>query len=90
MGLFGQKKTSAELLSEGKELFDSGEYMRAFLSFSKVKAGEKGDINYWIGRCFLAYYGEKHKDQDLAKAKRFLTWAAEEGNADAARFLRKI
>ena len=56
MGLFGQKKTSAELLSEGKELFDSGEYMRAFLSFSKVKDGEKGDINYGIGLCFLAYY----------------------------------
>lgn len=41
MGLFGKKKTREEILAEGKELYEQGEFGKASLVF--MKAGGKDD-----------------------------------------------
>lgn len=91
MGLFGfgKKKSPAEILAEGRKQYDSGDYSRAALTLLKAFGKENGEIDYWIGRCFLANYEKKAAKGDKKQAKQYLTFAAEEGHAEAARLLAK-
>lgn len=69
MGLFGfgKKKSPAEILAEGRKQYDSGDYSRAALTLLKAFGKENGEIDYWIGRCFLANYEKKAAKGDKSR-----------------------
>lgn len=89
MGLFGKKKSSGEILEEGRALYDQGKYSRAVLIWLKASGKENGTIDYWVARGYLAQYDLK-PDKGLEKLSRqFLKMAARDGHEEAARLLEE-
>jgi len=96
MGLFGlgKKKTPAEILAEGQALYAHGDYEKAATTLLKASGKENGEVDYWIGRCYLIRYekeedngNQKWKKQYFKLAKLYLTFAAKKGHTEAARLL---
>lgn len=87
MGLFGKKKTPEEILSEGRALYDKGDYSKAALVLLKASGKEKGEVDYWIGRCYLALNEKKPGKGNQKLAEQNLRFAAEAGHVEAARLL---
>lgn len=86
MGLFGKKKTPEEILAEGRALYEQGEYGKAFLILLKASGKLHGDVDYWLGRSYLAMDAKQGKAPGKT-AKQYLKFAAEAGHEEAARLL---
>lgn len=55
MGLFGKKKSTAEILADGHALFDQGQYSKAVLTWLKASGKEKGEVDYWVAGGILQW-----------------------------------
>ena len=49
MGLFGKRKTSAEILAEGRTQFESGDFKMAFLTLHGLANKGEPEASYYIG-----------------------------------------
>lgn len=87
MGVFGKKKPPAEILAEGKALYERGDYGQAVILFLKVGRKENGEGDYWAGRSYLARFDQSGRDGELKAAKRHLSLAAEAGHTGAVDLL---
>lgn len=81
MGLFGKRKTSAEILAEGRTQFESGDFKMAFLTLHGLANKGEPEASYYIG---LYWLREKN---DKGMAKKYLITAAKAHVRDAAQLL---
>lgn len=88
MGLFGGKRTGEEILEKGRALFDQGKYGKACLTLLKASGELNGEVDYWLGRCYLAV-DEKKGNPPSWTAKNYLKLAAKAGHEEAVRLLEK-
>lgn len=86
MGLFGKKKTPEEILAEGRALYEQGKYGNACFVLFKASGKEEGEVDYWLGRCYLAMDERDGKSPGWS-ARQFLKFAAEAGHGEAAQLL---
>lgn len=82
MGLFGKKKTPAEILEEGRSQYVKGDLKKAFLSLHGLAVKGNPQACWYVGRIYL-----ERKERSLAQS--FLTTAAKDGVQDAAALLAK-
>lgn len=82
MGLFGKKKTPAEILEEGRSQYVKGDLKKAFLTLHGLAAKGDPQACWYVGRIYL-----ERKERSLAQS--FLTTAAKGGVQDAASLLAK-
>ena len=69
MGLFGKKKTPAEILEEGRSQYVKGDLKKAFLTLHGLAAKGDPQACWYVGRIYL-----ERKERSLAQS--FLTTAA--------------
>lgn len=86
MGLFGKKKTPEEILAEGRALYEQGEYGKASLVLLKASGKLHGEVDYWLGRSYLALDAKEDKASGKT-AKQYLKFAADAGIQEAAALL---
>ena len=82
MGLFGKKKTPAEILEEGRSQYVKGDLKKAFLTLHGLAAKGYPQACWYVGRIYL-----ERKERSLAQS--FLTAAAKGGVQEAASLLAK-
>ena len=82
MGLFGKKKTRAEILEEGRSQYVKGDLKKAFLTLHGLAAKGDPQACWYVGRIYL-----ERKERSLAQS--FLTTAAKGGVQEAAALLAK-
>ena len=82
MGLFGKKKTPAEILEEGRSQYVKGDLKKAFLTLHGLAAKGDPQACWYVGRIYL-----ERKERSLAQS--FLTTAAKGGVQEAAALLAK-